>query len=95
MRANGLMLVSVRLRHQVVPREYAEFLAAESRSTCDPFDYGCDPTRPDERPNRGEKFASLWEAYGRSEPVLLDESVLRIDVRPRTQWLRKNRGQQP
>ena len=95
MRANGLMLVRVRLWHQVVPREYAEFLAAESRSTCDPFDYGCDPTRPDERPNRGEKFAALWAAYGRSEPVLLDESVLTIDVRPRTQWLRRNRGQQP
>ncbi len=94
-RATGSMLVRVRLWHQVVPREYSRFLAAESRSTCDPFDYGCDPTQPDERPNRGEKFAALWEAYGRSEPVLIDEAVVTIDVRPRTQWLHRSGGQQP
>lgn len=86
-KASGQLVLRARLWHQAVSREYVEFLVDENESTCDPFDAGCDPTQEDERPNRSEKLASLWEAYGRSEPVLLDEAQISVDVRPKSAWI--------
>ncbi|GAB4376096.1 MAG: hypothetical protein Kow0062_15930 [Acidobacteriota bacterium] len=68
-------LVEAAARFQATSREYVEFLVRDNESTCDPFDAGCDPTQPDARPNRGEKFQALWSKYDRSRPVTLSKAV--------------------
>jgi len=77
-------LVEVTLLYQSTSREYVEFLRDESRSTCDPFDEGCDPTLPDAGLNRGEKMHDLWSAYDRAPPLPAGfaRSVIAVEPAP-------------
>lgn len=74
------MLVEATLYYQTTSREFIDFLELENTSTCDPFDSGCDPTLPNAGPNRGEKMASLWNAYGRSAPVEVASSYSSVPI---------------
>lgn len=78
--SSGNLLVRSRLMYQTTTNEYVEFLEAENRSTCDPFDVGCDPTQVDPRPNRGEKMRALWDSYGRSAPVVVGEALSSVPI---------------
>ena len=80
--AAGDWLVVAAVRHQTVSREYVEFLRDRNLSTCDPLDEGCDPTLPDDRPNRGEKMFDLWEEHGRSAPTELGLASASVAIDP-------------
>lgn len=78
--ATGPLLVSAEVLYQTISEEYVEFLRVQSRSTCDPFDAGCDPAVPDPRENRGEKMHRLWQSHGRAAPVTLASASAAIAV---------------
>ncbi len=78
--ASNSMLVRATLYYQTTSKEYVEFLRDESVSTCDPFDAGCDPTVANAGQNRGEKMYDLWQAYGRSAPLVLGLAETSVSV---------------
>ncbi len=80
--AHGTLLVQAELLYQSIAPEYVDFLLAENTSTCDPLDAPCDPTQPDDRPNRAEKMKDVYERYGRSTPELLASATAATRIRP-------------
>jgi hypothetical protein len=72
--ATGPITVTASLYYQTASKSYIEFLRDENTSGPDPFD-------PDpEAPSRGEKMYALWEANGRSAPILMRSVTRRIDL---------------
>jgi hypothetical protein len=78
--ASAPILVDVAVLYQTTSDKFVDFLQRENRSTCDPFDSGCDPTVADTRPNRGEKMYDLWMAYGRSAPVEIARAIQQVPL---------------
>jgi len=68
----GPVTVTASLWYQTASRGYVEFLRDENVSGPDPLDP--DPMAP----SRGEKIHALWEASGRSAPVLMRSVTRRV-----------------
>jgi len=70
--AVGPLTVTASLWYQTASRGYVEFLRDENVSGPDPLD-------PDpEAPSRGAKIHALWDASGRSAPILMQVRTRRI-----------------
>ena len=75
----GSVTLRATLRHQIARREYVEFLRNQATEQgfaddCTPRSFGS-PSQ-----SRGEYMFDLWEQYGRSAPVTIDQVVMPAEV---------------